>query len=277
MLYQKNANLITTQVVSVEDRAFQYGDGCFTTIRFRHGEILLWNRHLQRFEQSRQQLDLNLDLSRLIQEKDIFLGHLNQQKYTDGVIKILLSRGVGPRGYALPEQPVDVYFYFYPDHNVAMESPKVLSRVGILKDTLGTVMPQLVGIKSLNRLEQIVLKRQAMQYCWDEGLCLNQQQQLIEAISSNCFIFIDGQWCTPTLENAGIDGTMRQEILTRMHDYQIPCQIRMISLVDLQQIDAAFLCNALHPMQIIAQLEQRLLAQHPCHNLFTTLQLAELV
>jgi 4-amino-4-deoxychorismate lyase len=276
MFFQKNAVLVEKMQISMEDRAFQYGDGCFSTVALRQGALQLWPRHLQRFADAIERLQLGVDLERLECEKHLFLAHLAQQHYQHGVVKILISRGVGPRGYAMPSQAADLYFYFYPALPATAE-PSQIARVGILKQALAPQMPLLRGIKSLNRLEQVLLKQQAAALHWQEALCLDQQQCLVEAIASNCFVFLQGQWCTPVLEHTGIAGTMRQEILARMQHFQIEVQIRMIGLAQLQQIESAFLCNALHPMQIIAQLELRALNPEPCRQLFDSLHLAQLV
>lgn len=276
MFFQKNSALISPEQLSIEDRGFLYGDGCFSTMRLRDGELQLWPRHLQRFDHAIQQLQLALSVQRLSQEKQQFLTTLQRQHCSDGIVKMLISRGGGARGYAIPQHAADVYCYFYPQAKPSL-APVILDQVGILPNALGCPMPALRGIKSLNRLEQVLLKQQAQAQGWQEALCLDQQQMLVEAISSNCFVYIQGCWISPTLQHTGIAGTMRAEILSRMQHYQIAHQVRMISHTELQQVEAVFLSNALQPMQAIAQLESRQLNLGLCLDLFATLHLAQLV
>ncbi|MFU8925884.1 aminodeoxychorismate lyase [Acinetobacter puyangensis] len=279
MLYQKNGNIVNQHIVSIEDRAFLYGDGCFTTARLKAGGIMLWERHVHRLQQAVTALRMNCDIDCIKKDKDHFLKHLANN--ATGIIKIVVSRGESQRGYALPNHTADIYFYYYPVSN-HLTHPVILEKVGIIAETLASSFAPLKGIKTLNRLEQIMLKSMAMQQQWDEALCFDAEQNLVEGISSNCFVFIDGIWHTPDLQCAGIDGIMRREILARMRHYQIPHQVRIIGKSEIPQIDAGFLCNALHPMHIMGQLmlDQDIvqsLDRQKCLQLFDLLQLKELV
>ena len=268
-------------LISIEDRGFLYGDGCFTTAQHGRGEIHLWQRHLARFEKAISALCLNCDMDRINTDKENFLNQISAQygENAHGTIKILISRGQGQRGYAPPDQDADLYFYFYPKTAFSSEIP-VLEKVGLMDQALSTPMQQLRGIKSLNRIEQVILKHQANQQDWHEALCFDQHDDLVEGISSNCFVYMNGQWHTPDLALAGIDGVMRQEILSRMQHFQIAHQIRKIKRSELASVQAIFFCNSLHAMQIVQTLiddngEQQL-NRAVCESVFQQLQLSDL-
>lgn len=285
MLIQKNAQMIPSNeyqhLVSIEDRGLLYGDGCFTTAQYRRGEIQLWQRHIARFEKAIPALCLNCDIDRINTDKEKFLNQISAQygENAHGTIKILISRGQGQRGYTPPAQDADLYFYFYPIMAFFTEIP-TLEKVGLMDQALSTPMQQLRGIKSLNRLEQVLLKHQADQQAWQEALCFDQTDNLVEGISSNCFVYLDGQWHTPDLALAGIDGVMRQEVLSRMQHFQIAHQIRKIKRSELASVQAIFFCNSLHAMQIAQTLiddnGERPLDQNICQSLFHQLQLSDL-
>lgn len=285
MLIQKNAQMIPDSehqhLISIEDRGFLYGDGCFTTAQYLRSEIQLWQRHLARFEKAIPALCLNCDLDRINITKEKCLHQISAQygENAHGKIKILISRGQGQRGYLPPDQDADLYFYFYPQTAFTTEIP-TLEKVGLMDQALSSPMQQLRGIKSLNRLEQVILKHQANQQAWHEALCFDQNDDLVEGISSNCFVYMNGQWHTPDLALAGIDGVMRQEILSRMQHFQIPHQIRKIKRSELASVQAIFFCNSLHSMQIVQTLiddngEQQL-NRAVCESVFQQLQLSDL-
>ena len=285
MQIQKNAKMTSDHehqhLISIEDRGFLYGDGCFTTAQHGRGEIHLWQRHLARFEKAISALCLNCDMDRINTDKENFLNQISAQygENAHGTIKILISRGQGQRGYAPPDQDADLYFYFYPKTAFSSEIP-VLEKVGLMDQALSTPMQQLRGIKSLNRIEQVILKHQANQQDWHEALCFDQHDDLVEGISSNCFVYMNGQWHTPDLALAGIDGVMRQEILSRMQHFQIAHQIRKIKRSELASVQAIFFCNSLHAMQIVQTLiddngEQQL-NRAVCESVFQQLQLSDL-
>ncbi|WP_326518976.1 aminodeoxychorismate lyase [Acinetobacter sp. CAAS 2-6] len=257
--------------VSVLDRAFHYGDGCFTTARIRANQIELRTRHWSRLQQACQQLLLQADLS-LIEQSLALL----QQQHTalNGTLKIMISRGEGQRGYAFPDHPADVYVFYYP-HAVAHFQPESL-RSGILQQRIGLTMPALLGVKTLNRLEQVMLKHEAQQQGWPEALVFDVQDRLVEGVSSNCFVWQNNRWITPELRYNGIHGVMRAEILARMQARGIACEQRSVTLDELSQTQSLFFCNALGPMKMVTQLNDRSLHLQPCLELFQILQLDQI-
>lgn len=247
--------------IDVQDRAFLYGDGFFTTIKVRQGQPLLWQRHLHRLQHCAQQLYFQLDFSglpqqivRLLAESRVrgqFIDELN------GVLKIIISRGVGARGYLIPDHPADVYIQFIPDNHVLDARPAIDS--GVLDSNVGQMMPQLAGLKTLNRLEQVILRHELAGKGWIEGLVCDQLGNLIEGVSSNCFFYIDQTWLTPNLDHAGITGTMRAEILHQMQQFDINHKIFHIPKNALQHVEAMFFCNALSGIVPVKSLDQRVL------------------
>ena len=265
----KNAQEITQ--ISLLDRAFHYGDGCFTTARVRHGAIELETLHMARLHLSCEQLLLKADLS-LIQKSLVLL----QQQFLEvnGTFKIVISRGEGKRGYSLPDHPADVWVFFYPKVVDDFQIEKIKS--GLLQQVLGLTMPSLVGLKSLNRLEQVLLKHEADQKGWTEALVSDVQGSVVEGVSSNCFIRLNNTWITPELRYNGVHGVMRAEILSRMQQQGITCEQRFIDLEEISKFESLFFCNALSPMKVVTEFQQRPLNVQACIELFNILQLNQI-
>ncbi|WP_181427611.1 aminotransferase class IV, partial [Pantoea ananatis] len=82
--------------LAATDRAVQFGDGCFTTAAIGNGKILLFDRHMQRLQQSCERLWLNdVDWPALAQEMQrAASGH------DRAVLKVIISAGSGGRGYS---------------------------------------------------------------------------------------------------------------------------------------------------------------------------------
>ncbi len=257
--------------VSLLDRAFHYGDGCFTTARIQNNQLVLKNRHWTRLQQACQQLLLQADLDFIQQSLD----YLQQQHAVlNGTLKIVLSRGEGNRGYALPDHPADVYVFYYPQLVANFQPEAIVS--GVLQQRIGITMPSLVGVKTLNRLEQVMLKQEAEQQGWGEALVADVQDRIVEGVSSNCFIRQNNTWIIPELRYNGVHGVMRAEILARMQVQGILCEQRCVTLDELPQIDSLFFCNALSPMKMVTQLNDRALDIQPCQELFQILQLDQI-
>ena len=269
----KNAK--PTEQIHVLDRAFHYGDGCFSTARFRQNQIELFDRHLARLQYANRQLSLNANLE-LITETLTLLKQAHGE--LNGTLKIVLSRGVGQRGYSLPDHPADVWIFFYPQVQASLDTAYHYDIIqsGVLTQTIGLSMPNLVGLKSLNRLEQVLLKQEADQKGWTEALVTDVQGSVVEGVSSNCFIRINNTWITPQLGYNGVHGVMRAEILSRMQQQRLHCEQRDIHVSEIAQIQSLFFCNALSPMKVVTEFQQRPLNVQACIELFNILQLNQI-
>ncbi|MDH0655460.1 MAG: aminodeoxychorismate lyase [Acinetobacter johnsonii] len=265
----KNAQEI--KQIELLDRAFHYGDGCFSTARIREGVIELESLHIARLKLACERLLLSADLAfiqrSIVQLKQTY-AHLN------GTLKIIISRGEGQRGYSLPAHPADVWVFFYPQASEVLTYSEIDS--GVLQHAMGLSMPQMVGVKSLNRLEQVLLKHEAEQHGWLEALVTDVQGSVVEGVSSNCFILLNDRWISPELRYNGVHGVMRAEILARMQQQGMSCELRMIDMEEIPRFQSLFFCNALSPMKIAKSLNHQHLDVQPCIDLFHRLQLNQM-
>ena len=265
----KNAQEI--KQIELLDRAFHYGDGCFSTARIREGVIELESLHIARLKLACERLLLSADLAfiqrSIVQLKQTY-AHLN------GTLKIIISRGEGQRGYSLPAHPADVWVFFYPQASEVLTYSEIDSVV--LQHAMGLSMPQMVGVKSLNRLEQVLLKHEAEQHGWLEALVTDVQGSVVEGVSSNCFILLNDRWISPELRYNGVHGVMRAEILARMQQQGMSCELRMIDMEEIPRFQSLFFCNALSPMKIAKSLNHQHLDVQPCIDLFHRLQLNQM-
>ena len=269
MYCYKNAQEI--KQIELLDRAFHYGDGCFSTARIREGVIELESLHIARLKLACERLLLSADLAfiqrSIVQLKQTY-AHLN------GTLKIIISRGEGQRGYSLPAHPADVWVFFYPQASEVLTYSEIDS--GVLQHAMGLSMPQMVGVKSLNRLEQVLLKHEAEQHGWLEALVTDVQGSVVEGVSSNCFILLNDRWISPELRYNGVHGVMRAEILARMQQQGMSCELRMIGMEEIPRFQSLFFCNALSPMKIAKSLNHQHLDVQPCIDLFHRLQLNQM-
>ncbi len=238
--------------VDPEDRAFLYGDGLFTSIRVRAGVAQLWPRHLQRLQQGTLALAMDANFMQL--EDDVVK---QAAQMGDGVLKVIISRGVGSRGYLPPYHVADTYIQLFP--RPAGGAAAVPIDSGVLEGQLGQVMPQLAGIKTLNRLEQVMLRIELESLGWPEGLVCDAHDLIIEGVYSNCFMRVAGEWWTPPIAQSGISGVMRAELLAQFEAHGIAVQLRTLYRDEVDQIEALFFCNALTEIVPVASLAGRTL------------------
>jgi 4-amino-4-deoxychorismate lyase len=209
MIARMLINGIAGDRVSAADRGFSYGDGLFETIRFVGDAAPLWSRHMQRMADGCQRLRLPApDAAQLLKEaRDV------TRDMPHAVVRITLSRGVGTRGYAPPSSPqiTRVVAAFDPPlMHVAAYADGIRMR---LCDTRMAEQPLLAGIKHLNRLEQVLARAEWNDPSIADGLMCDTHGRVICATMANLFAVIDGELVTPALDQCGVAGVGRAEIL----------------------------------------------------------------
>lgn len=245
-------NGLACAAIDPSDRAFLYGDGLFTSVRVVDGKPCLWSHHLHRLQQGAHRLGLHVDFQKIaldVLKKTALLKN--------GTLKIIVSRGVGERGYLPPNQPAVVYVQLFQQEtstDVLVKSP---IESGLLTGQLGQVMPQLAGLKTLNRLEQVILRQELATFGWTEGLVCDVNGLVVEGVYSNCFFQVDGQWWTPPIVNSGILGVMRAELIERMHTHGIALRFETLNRDEIGRIEALFFCNALTQIVPVSKLDGR--------------------
>ena len=242
--------------LSLNDRGLNYGDGLFETLRIEGGRPCLLRRHLDRLGRGMKQLGFES-----IQEitgcfESEIESLLADQKSERQVLKLLLTRGQGARGYRVTEalQPSRVLILSdYPDY------PSAWYQQGIslfpCQTRLGN-QPQLAGIKHLNRLEN-VLARNEWQDQYPEGLMRDQDGNLIEGTMTNLFLIQGDTLQTPALDRCGIAGIVREVIIEKARACGVGVDIGLVKDSDLHHCTGAFVCNSLMgvvPVQTIGDL-----------------------
>jgi 4-amino-4-deoxychorismate lyase len=236
------------------DRAFLYGDGFFTSVRVSRGEPHLWRHHLKRLEEGADRLNLDVHFAQLILD---VTEKVKLLRY--GVLKIIISRGTGARGYLPPQQPAVIYLQLFSTNERSDVVCKPAIGSGMLISQLGQVMPQLAGIKTLNRLEQVILRQELACYEWNEGLVCDSNEWIVEGVYSNCFFQVDGEWWTPPINRSGILGVMRAELIELMQTQHLPVYEKSLHRNEVERIDALFFCNALTQIVPVCTLNDRTL------------------
>ncbi|WP_085656042.1 MULTISPECIES: aminodeoxychorismate lyase [unclassified Pseudomonas] len=227
--------------LSLKDRGLAYGDGLFETIAVRGGQPLLLDRHLARLAEGCSRLAIAADPERIRDELSSYALAMGE-----GVLKLILTRGDGQRGYA-PDTTA-------PGRRILQASPApsypaAHGEQGIRLFPCSTRLshqPLLAGLKHLNRLEQVIARSEWQDSEHAEGLMLDQAGRVIEGVFSNLFLVRDGVLVTADLKRCGVAGVMRAELLSQARALGIATQITDIGLEQLQWADEVFVCNSVY-------------------------------
>lgn len=225
--------------VSVQDRGLHYGDGVFETIAVYQDKLLCWDKHYERLKQGCKRLDIACpDQQLLFDEARKLISE------TKAVIKIIVTRGAGGRGYNPhgDSNPVRIVAcYPWPDYPDKLAIDGIKARFCSLR-LAGN--PELAGIKHLNRLEQVMARNEWNDTEISEGLMMDQDGNIIEGTMSNIFIINQRKLVTPDLSRCGIHGIVRQCIIEMAPELDMTVEIRNIKQHELSGADEVFLCNS---------------------------------
>lgn len=227
--------------VSALDRGLHYGDGLFETLAVIDRSPLLWARHMGRLLAGCERLGIPIpDRATLGEELERALELADSR----AVIKIILTRGSGGRGYRSPE-PVEplriITLNPWPDYEPSRWLAGVHVRVCA---TRLARQPALAGIKHLNRLEQVLARNEWNDAETAEGLMCDDRGRLIEGTMSNVFLRIRDRIVTPELDGCGVAGTLRAELLDRAEQHGLAIDRSIVTLEDLMTADEVLICNS---------------------------------
>ena len=227
-------------VISIHDRGLQFGDGVFETIAVQSGEPLCREAHFARLEAGCRHLSIACPDRNLLEHEALQLCRAHEA----AVLKIVVTRGTGGRGYGLPEEITPnriMTVHERPDY------PAVYYREGIPSYICARRLahqPDLAGIKHLNRLEQVLLRAEITSTSCPEGVALGPHGNVIEGSMSNLFMVKNGKLFTPDLSRCGVEGVIRKSIIERYEAAGIETGIREIKPEELYEADEVFYCNS---------------------------------
>lgn len=233
--------------IAANDRGLLYGDGLFETILFVDGAAPLWLRHIQRMLQGCERLALPApDPATLAREAARVI--IGMQR---AVVRISLTRGSGVRGYAPPREVECTRIV------AAFNPPFIPSdwyvrgirvRFGELRLS---AQPRLAGIKHLNRLEQVLARAEWSDPDVVEALLFDAKDRVIGATAANVFIARGDRLITPVLDQCGVAGVAREEILAEYPE----TELREIDREGLMQADEIFLSSSVRGILPVCELD----------------------
>ena len=142
---------MTGEPIAADDRGLSYGDGLFETMRVVAGRIPLWHQHRARLLAGAGRLGIAVTAARIDAALTPVLAGVG-----DGIIKIVVTRGRGGRGYSVPAEVMPTLLVqAYPLRTPPPRCYEQGLLIGLCDIRLAS-QPLLAGIKHLNRLEQVM-------------------------------------------------------------------------------------------------------------------------
>ena len=244
-MFQINGKISNS--IDIRDRALHYGDGVFETIAVKDKLLEFWKEHYQRLNKGCKILKIKCPSEPFLKKEiNKFIKKTIHIRYgSRKVLKIIISRGIGGRGYNPPRnsKPTRILgVYDWPNY------PDINFTKGIRMDVCKTrisAQPFLSQIKHLNRLDQIIARSEWQSKTIAESIMLDLNGNVIEGTMSNIFGVKKNIFYTPNIKFAGVEGIMRGVILKLLKKNKEKYAIKEITLKEFLKFEEVFVCNSI--------------------------------
>ena len=245
--------------ISVFDHGLLYGDGVFEGIRVYQNRIFKLKEHMDRLYESAQAILLTLPMSKN-ELMEATIESVRQNLHEDAYIRLIVTRGVGslgldPNKCSHPQVIIivdEITLYSRDTYRDGMEIITVATRRNLPE----AVNPR---IKSLNYLNNILAKIEAINAGYQEAIMLNQQGFVSECTGDNIFIVRNGELITPSLENGILDGITRRTAMDLARARKMNVKELTLSRHDIYTSDECFLTGTAAAIVPVVKVDGRVI------------------
>jgi branched-chain amino acid aminotransferase len=243
--------------VSVFDHGLLYGDGVFEGIRCYNGRVFRLEQHIDRLYESAKAIVLNIPMSKpQLTEATVLTCRKN--KIQDGYIRLVITRGTGYLGlspYKCKRPSIIIIAA-----TIELYPPELYTKgldmitVPTWRTPAASISPQ---IKSLNYLNNIMAKVEALHAGCMEAVMLNHEGFVAECTGDNIFILKDGALLTPPISAGALNGITRRAVIELAKREGIEVREPTLTRFDLYNADECFLTGTAAEVIPVVRLDGR--------------------
>ncbi|MCW2277638.1 branched-chain-amino-acid transaminase [Heliophilum fasciatum] len=247
--------------ISVFDHGFLYGDGIFEGIRAYNGRVFRLDEHLERLYDSAKAIHMTIPIS-ISEMEEVVLETLRRNNLRDAYIRLIVSRGKGDLGLDPRNCPRPLVLCIasgiklYPPefYENGMEVVTVPTRRNIPEG----LNPR---IKSLNYLNNILAKIEAIRAGVLEAVMLNQEGYVAECTGDNIFIIKKGKLITPPPHVGLLEGVTRNSVMELAAKNGIEVKETVFTRYDLYTADEMFLTGTAAEIIPVVRVDDRAIGE----------------
>ena len=246
-------------VVSVFDHGLLYGDGVFEGIRAYNGRVFLLDEHIDRLYDSAKAIALDIPMTKEEMSQAV-VETCKANAIENGYIRLVITRGSGTLGlnpYLCEKAEVIIIaakIQLYPQE--LYDNGLKIVTVGTIRNHPEAINPR---IKSLNYLNNIMAKIEAINAGCMECLMLNHKGEVAEASGDNVFVVKNGVITTPPSTCGALEGLTRNKVieLARAAGYEV--REAPLARYDLYVADEAFLTGTAAEIISVVDVDKRII------------------
>jgi branched-chain amino acid aminotransferase len=242
-------------MVSVYDHGLLYGDGVFEGIRVYKGKIFKCGQHMERLWRCAEMIRLRIPISRddMVQ---VMRDCIEANGLQEGYIRLVVSRGYGTLGLDPRKCPVAGVICIA--DQIALYPPEAYERgmkIIVAKRPRTPIECLDPRLKSLNYLNNILAKVEAIDQGCDEAIMLNLDGYVGECTGDNLFIVRDGRVFTPPTEAGLLEGITRRFVMDLCAEMDIPCTLKSMRPEEVKSADEVFLTGSAAEIIAVTQID----------------------
>ncbi len=245
--------------ITVYDHGLLYGDGVFEGIRAYSGKIFECKHHLKRLFDSARAIRLTIPYTPQELEK-VMYESIKLNGFDDCYIRLVVTRGAGTLGLdpnRCPRASVIVItdlIRLYPPE--MYEKGMSVITASVIRNHPNALSPR---IKSLNYLNNILAKIEAIDAGVPEAIMLNAEGYVAECTADNFFVVRDGAVATPPASDGALEGVTRAVIMRLCESSFIPMRECRLERHDLYIADEAFLTGTAAEVIPVTKIDGRII------------------
>jgi branched-chain amino acid aminotransferase len=245
--------------VSVFDHGLLYGDGVFEGIRAYNGRVFMLDEHLDRLYRSAQAIALTIPMTQAALSRAV-VQTCKANGVRDGYIRLVVTRGVGTLGlnpFTCKTPQVIIIaggIQLYPKK--LYETGLSIITVGTMRNSAEAVNPR---IKSLNYLNNILAKIEALNAGVMECIMLNPQGYVAEASGDNVFAVKGKTLLTPPPWCGSLEGITREVVMRIAPEHGIEVREDVMTRYDLYTADEVFLTGTAAEIISVVNMDRRVI------------------
>lgn len=245
--------------ISVYDHGLLYGDGVFEGIRIYHGKVFRLREHIDRLYDSARHIFLEIPMSRE-EMTEAVLDAVKVNKKHEGYIRLIVTRGAGTLGLD-PRKTTDPQVIIIVD-DISLYPPE-LYESGLEVITASTIRNHHNAlnprIKSLNYLNNIMAKIEAIRGGCLEAIMLNHNGEVAECTGDNIFLVKKGILRTPPIDAGILEGVTRNAVIELAHCAGITVQEAHLTRHDVYAADECFLTGTAAEVIAVVKVDNRVI------------------
>jgi branched-chain amino acid aminotransferase len=256
-----NGSYITDRdkaVVPLYEHGLLYGDGVFEGIRAYNGRIFRMQDHMDRLYQSAKSVMLTIPYSKA-ELSEILLETVRRTGLDDAYIRLVVTRGAGDLGIdprKCPEPAVYIIagaIALYPEEKYIKGLRCTVASTR--RNRPDCLNPQ---VKTLNYLNNILAKIEAIQSNVDEAIMLNEAGYVAEGAADNIWVVQGGELLTPPTHVGILEGITRKVVMELCSQNGIPWREKNMVVHDLMKAEEVFLCGTGAELIPVVEIDGRL-------------------